>query len=389
MARLHPMLFDNLQHSFAQTVLSVSVKVCLCATFVPVVYANQNDEHLLIKRTQPTAITTLPTVTTTPSAINPHSTPKQTTLVSRQHTQHPNNTPKTEYHQPVANAHATTTASTTDSTATPINTTTATLPQNTDYQPTTIKRSHPLNATDATGAAQQLEALTQLYQASDEMCHGTWVYPTQAPKRTDGTLYASATHGYYDNQAHAELSGNVIVSQYHHEIQANALTHNLATGESHATGQVLFGSTETPASTSNTTALLGIAQSLQYNTKTGQANANHVAFASNQLHAHGYADSLSTQTPNQYDLNQVIFSTCAPNARKWELNAKHITLDTASGRGISKNTTLKVKGVPVFYLPYFNFPIDDRRSSGFLLPSLGFNSDAGVEVLPNSTCPVA
>ena len=36
--------------------------------------------------------------------------------------------------------------------------------------------------------------------------------------------------------------------------------------------------------------------------------------------------------------------------------------------------------MPVFYLPYFNFPIDSRRSSGFLLPSASVSSESGVEI---------
>jgi len=66
--------------------------------------------------------------------------------------------------------------------------------------------------------------------------------------------------------------------------------------------------------------------------------------------------------------------------RKWQFDAKSIDLDTETGRGKAYDTTFRVADVPVFYLPYFNFPIDSRRSSGVLLPNVGFDSDSGLEV---------
>src|SRR5699024_7780254 len=41
------------------------------------------------------------------------------------------------------------------------------------------------------------------------------------------------------------------------------------------------------------------------------------------------------------------------------------------------NSVLHIYGLPVFYFPYFNFPIDDRRHTGFLVPVYGSSSDSG------------
>ena len=41
---------------------------------------------------------------------------------------------------------------------------------------------------------------------------------------------------------------------------------------------------------------------------------------------------------------------------------------------------LHVKDVPVFYTPYFNFPLDDRRKSGFLAPSYENSTDNSNEI---------
>lgn len=233
-----------------------------------------------------------------------------------------------------------------------------------------------------------LAKLDALYTPDPNSCYGLWHYPTRSiAMPNDGTLYASANHGYYNNADYAELSGNVSIAQNGQEVQAQHLSLNPTTGQARADGQVLFVSRDSNA-TKNTTDnannpryqtgdvdLIGLAKQLDYNTQSTQAVAQDVAFASNQLHAHGHASTLDHNAHGRYTLNQVMFSTCAPHARRWHLDADNIQLDTITGRGISKNATLRIKNVPVLYLPYFNFPIDDRRASGFLLPNLGLDGN--------------
>lgn len=86
--------------------------------------------------------------------------------------------------------------------------------------------------------------------------------------------------------------------------------------------------------------------------------------------AHGSASSVKQLNSDQFSLKDATYSTCAPNNRTWELSATTINLNQAEGEGQAYNTVLKVHGVPVFYLPYFNFPINDQRKSGFLYGSV-------------------
>jgi LPS-assembly protein len=52
-------------------------------------------------------------------------------------------------------------------------------------------------------------------------------------------------------------------------------------------------------------------------------------------------------------------------------------LNPATGFGTATNVTLRVKDIPILYTPYIYFPIDDRRQSGFLPPTIGTGSDTG------------
>lgn len=73
------------------------------------------------------------------------------------------------------------------------------------------------------------------------------------------------------------------------------------------------------------------------------------------------------------------YSTCPPDARLWELRAQQIDVDTEEGMGVARNATLRIGKVPVLYVPWFMFPIDDRRRTGLLYPSIGMSDRDGFE----------
>ncbi|MFT5033381.1 MAG: LPS-assembly protein [Bacteroidia bacterium] len=105
-------------------------------------------------------------------------------------------------------------------------------------------------------------------------------------------------------------------------------------------------------------------------------NAQFMAFNSG---LRASASLLQRQTENTLQLTNTVFTQCPPDSEAWALKAEDIQLDFASGRGIARNTSLRVKGVPVFYTPWLDFPIDDRRSTGFLWPSIA-SSDGGLDI---------
>ena len=252
---------------------------------------------------------------------------------------------------------------------------------------------------------------------SAQRCEGQWVYPQSNPNYqravneaggADGNLtpdvsrtpnnqaplFTESDYGYYNNINYAELSGNVKINQGTQQIEAEEVLIDLSNGLAAAQGNVMFTDQATgqPVQRRRNASgqsvnekvanggLIGVADSLNYNTETGQSTANNVAFASVELQAHGYAKHLNKPNDNEYQLDDVMFSTCPPTNRKWQFEAKSIDLDTDTGRGEAYNTTFRIADVPVFYLPYFNFPIDSRRSSGFLLPSASVSSESGLEV---------
>src|SRR5690606_33386504 len=53
--------------------------------------------------------------------------------------------------------------------------------------------------------------------------------------------------------------------------------------------------------------------------------------------------------------------------------------DTEEGTGVARNATLRIGKVPVLYVPWLAFPIDDRRRTGLLYPNIGVSSRNGFD----------
>lgn len=98
-------------------------------------------------------------------------------------------------------------------------------------------------------------------------------------------------------------------------------------------------------------------------------------------HAHGQADEIRKIDQFRSRYSNLDYTTCDPDDRDWHLRAAEMEIDDQSGRGSAKHTRLFFKGVPFLYLPWFQFPVDDRRMSGLLTLSLGYSEDNGNNVV--------
>jgi len=73
------------------------------------------------------------------------------------------------------------------------------------------------------------------------------------------------------------------------------------------------------------------------------------------------------------------YSTCDPTDRHWELRARRIDVDSAEGMATAHSAVLRIGKVPVLYVPWFMFPIDERRRTGLLFPSIANSERNGFD----------
>lgn len=104
------------------------------------------------------------------------------------------------------------------------------------------------------------------------------------------------------------------------------------------------------------------------------------AQSGNPSNAWGVAHTIVRDDAGVLNLSKASYTTCAPDNSSWAIWSDKVTLDKNSGRGVATNSLFLVKDVPIFYFPYFNFPIDKRRKSGFLYPIFSYSNSLGFDV---------
>lgn len=100
-------------------------------------------------------------------------------------------------------------------------------------------------------------------------------------------------------------------------------------------------------------------------------------FGTQEPDAYFYGETIEKLGPKRYRLTRGAFTTCVQPTPRWELVSQSVTIELGD-HALLRNTVIKVKGVPVFYLPVMYYPItEDDRSTGFLMPTYGNSTYRG------------
>jgi LPS-assembly protein len=188
-------------------------------------------------------------------------------------------------------------------------------------------------------------------------------------RETSPTL-VQAQHVDSSNQTVYRLSGTVKLQRADQQLQADSVDYNNTSTDYDARGNVRYQEAGQLLAAShmrgNTEASRGIADDVRY--QMLQSRGNGVAAQGHLLDAQHSRYSMAT------------YSTCDVGHHLWEFRAKSISIDKDTGVGVARGATMRLGNVPFIYLPYFTFPTDDRRKSGFLYPTIGNTSRSGFEV---------
>lgn len=95
----------------------------------------------------------------------------------------------------------------------------------------------------------------------------------------------------------------------------------------------------------------------------------------------GTADKMKLRGSNRYTiLDNGTFTSCLPGDNSWSVIGSTVIQDREEEVAEIWNARFYIGPVPVFYSPYLQLPIGDRRRSGFLLPSAKFGNNNGFEM---------
>ena len=81
-----------------------------------------------------------------------------------------------------------------------------------------------------------------------------------------------------------------------------------------------------------------------------------------------------------YEFNSSSYSACPPGDNTWSLNSTTLYIDNEEGVGSAYNAVLKIKDIPVFYLPYVTYPTSDKRKTGLLFPTYEISETNGFTI---------
>lgn len=96
--------------------------------------------------------------------------------------------------------------------------------------------------------------------------------------------------------------------------------------------------------------------------------------------ARGTSGEIRVATDGKAELRKTSYTTCPIDSNAWYLEASDIRLDQDAGLGTARHARLRFGGVPILYVPWFQFPLDDRRRSGLLFPTIGETNQTGVDL---------
>jgi LPS-assembly protein len=157
---------------------------------------------------------------------------------------------------------------------------------------------------------------------------------------------------------------------------ADELELNHKTGELTARGNVTF----------RTATAQITADSVTFNTKTRLGtfeNASGIAqlgergvrdrsmFGTLEPDIYFHGESIEKIGADKYRIRNGAFTTCVQPTPRWEIVSGNATINLHD-YAMLRNAVIRVKDVPVFYLPLIYYPIqEDDRATGFLLPTYG------------------
>lgn len=193
--------------------------------------------------------------------------------------------------------------------------------------------------------------------------------PAQGTKPQDNTVRIEANQVNYQPDQQLELEGNVEIVRGDYRANSDRATVNQTNEQAELQGNVKLHGPDL--------ILRGDAATMDMINE--QMSVSNARFRKPSNGINGEAEQIHRPDPDTLIIKEGVFTTCEPDDRAWSFAASEIKLDQASGFGTATHTKFRILDTPVFYIPWFSFPIDDQRKTGFLYPTIGSsNTESGI-----------
>jgi len=179
-------------------------------------------------------------------------------------------------------------------------------------------------------------------------------------------------------------SGRVTVVCDETSLLADEIIYESDTGRVLASGQVLFqqpglwlyaARADLNSKTKN-----GVFSEASGTAQFGEQAAERSIFGTMEPDVFFYGEEIAKTGPATYRITRGFFTTCTQPTPRWQMSGSSGTI-TLDERAVLRNVVLRVKDVPLLYIPVIYYPIgEDDRSTGFLLPTYGASAVRGTSL---------
>ena len=203
-------------------------------------------------------------------------------------------------------------------------------------------------------------------------CQGQFVDPLKGqsptpPGSTDIEVSADNSSG---TEGQLLLTGNVSVIQGNRSIEADSVAFDRDQQFTEASGNVAY---REPG-----VVLQG--EHLTFDSERQHATVNQAHFALHEPQLSGAAQQLERDASGEITIEDGAVTFCAPEDPQWYIKTETLKIEPDEGMATATHATLRWSGVPIFYVPWMTFPVDDRRKTGLLFPSIGSDTRGGLDV---------
>jgi len=181
-------------------------------------------------------------------------------------------------------------------------------------------------------------------------------------------LRADRLEGTGNREVSAE--GRVELRAHRETVLADRIAYDLVRDEVQATGNVVLRK--------GTDWILGPEVVYHRPTQTGVFTSP--TFEVGEIGARGDASKLVFAGAERYEITDGRYTTCVAPREDWYLQTRELELDSGRQVGTARDATVRFFGAPIFYSPWIEFPLNNERKSGFLVPTAGSSGARGLEL---------
>ncbi|MBL0924589.1 MAG: LPS-assembly protein LptD [Sphingomonadaceae bacterium] len=188
--------------------------------------------------------------------------------------------------------------------------------------------------------------------------------------------FSAATVEYDSNTEIVTARGDVIVNRDGYTVRADTIVWNRTSGEVTAEGSIRA---------------VGPEGDVAYGDKITLTDALKDGVIENLLVVLADESRLAAKRGERrdgiYTLDYAAYTACkvegpdgCPKKPSWEVKAVKVVYDPTRKRVKYEGARIELFGLPVIPLPFLSHPVDAKAGSGFLVPSIGFSRNNGVEI---------